>query len=59
MFISIFVQIIRFNVFGLRTTNYLRDNSDVQMSISENTEKRGGFVYVNGPRHVSDVLNSM
>ena len=59
MFISIFVQIIRFNVFGLRTTNYLRDNSDLQMSVSENIEKRGGFVYVKGPRHVSDVLNCM
>ena len=59
MFISIFVQIIRFNAFGLRATNYIRDNSDVQMSISENTEKRGGFVYVKVPRYVSDVLNCM
>ena len=29
-----------FELFGLRTTNYLRDNSDVQIPLSENTGKK-------------------
>ena len=29
-----------FELFGLRTTNYLCDNSDVQIPISENTGKK-------------------
>ena len=43
-------------IFGLRTTNYLRDNSDVQIPLSENTGKKRGFAYVKVPRHVSDEL---
>ena len=45
-----------FELFGLRTTNYLRDNSDVQIPLSENTGKKRGFAYVKVPRHVSDEL---
>ena len=29
-----------FELFGLRTTNYLRDNSNVQIPLSDNTEKK-------------------
>ena len=29
-----------FELFGLYTTNYLRDNSDVQIPLSENTGKK-------------------
>ena len=45
-----------FKLFGLRATNYLRDNSDVQIPLSENTGKKRGFAYVKVPRHVSDEL---
>ena len=45
-----------FELFGLRTTNYLRDNSDVQMPLSENTGKRRGFAYEKVPRYLSDKL---
>ena len=41
---------------GLRTTTYLRDNSDVQIPLSENTGKKRGFAYVKVPRHVNDEL---
>ena len=41
---------------GLRTTTYLRDSSDVQIPLSENTGKKRGFAYVKVPRHVSDEL---
>ena len=34
----------------LRTTNYLRDNSDVHIALSGNTEKQRGFAYVKVPR---------
>ena len=40
----------------MRTTNYLCDNSDVQIPLSENTAKKRGFAYVKVPRHVSDEL---
>ena len=43
-------------LFGLRTTNYLRDNSDIQIPLSENTGKKRGFAYVKVPIHVSDEL---
>ena len=43
-------------LFGMRTTNYLCDNSDVQIPLSENTAKKRGFAYVKVPRHVSDAL---
>ena len=36
-------------LFGLRTANYLRDNSDVQTLLSENTGKKRGFAYVKVP----------
>ena len=39
-----------FELFGLRTTNYLRDNSDVKIPFSENTGKRRGSTYVKVPR---------
>ena len=45
-----------FKLFGLRAINYLRDNSDVQIPLSENTGKKRGFAYVKLPRHVSDEL---
>ena len=45
-----------FELFGLRTTNYLRDNSDVKIPLSENTGKRRGSTNVKVPRHVSDEL---
>ena len=35
-----------FELFGLCTINYLHDNSDVQISLSDNTGKRRGFAYV-------------
>ena len=41
-----------FELFGLCTTNYLRDNSDVQIPLSENTGKKRGLVR----RHVSDEI---
>ena len=40
-----------FELFRLRTKNYLRENSDVQILFSENTGKKRDFVYVK----VSDV----
>ena len=43
-------------LFGLRTTNYLRDNSDVQIPLSKNTGKKRSFAYVKVPGHVSDEL---
>ena len=45
-----------FELFGLCTTNHLRENSDVQIPLSENTVKKRGFAYVKEPRHVSDEL---
>ena len=45
-----------FELFGLRTTNYLRDYSDAQIPLSDNTGKTRGFAYVKVPRHVSDEL---
>ena len=45
-----------FELFGRRTTNYLRDNSDIQIPFSENTRKKRSFEYVKMPRHVSDEL---
>ena len=41
-------------LFGLRTTNYLHDNSDVQIPLSENTGEKRSFAYVKVPGHVSD-----
>ena len=49
-------EIDLFKSFGLRTTNYLLDNSDVQIPLSENTGKKRGFAYVKVLRHVSDEL---
>ena len=40
-----------FELFVPRTTNYLHDNSDVQIPLSENTGKKRGFAYVKVPRH--------
>ena len=45
-----------FELFGLHSTNYLRDNCDVQIPLSENTGKKRGFAYIKVPRHVSDEL---
>ena len=33
-----------FELFGLHATNYLRENSDVQISLSENTGKKEALV---------------
>ena len=38
---------ILFELLGLRTTNYLCDNSDIQVPLSENIGKKRGFAYVN------------
>ena len=45
-----------FELFGLRTTNYLLGNSHVQVLLSENTGEKRGFAYVKVPRHASDKL---
>ena len=45
-----------FELFELHSTNYLRDNCDVQILLSENTGKKRGFAYIKVPRHVSDEL---
>ena len=45
-----------FELFGLHTTNYPRDNCDVQIPLSVNTGENRGFAYVKVPRHVSDEL---
>ena len=45
-----------FQLFGLRSTIYLRDNSDVQIPRYENAGKQRGFFYVKVPRHVSNDL---
>lgn len=42
-----------FELFGLLTTNYLRDNSEVQMPLSKNTGKRRDFAYINKLKDVS------
>ena len=49
--LQIYLKIL-FELFGLRTTNYLCDNSDVQIPLSEYIGKKRGFAYVN----VSDGL---
>ena len=43
-----------FELFGLRSANYLHDNSDVQIPLSENTGEKRSFAYVKVPGHVSD-----
>ena len=45
-----------FELFGLHSTNYLRDNCGVQIPLSENTGKKRGFAYIKVPRHASDEL---
>ena len=45
-----------FELFEPCTTNYLRDNTDVQIPLSENSGEKSGFAYVKVPRHVSDEL---
>ena len=45
-----------FELFGLRTTNYLLGNSHVQVLLSENTGEKRGLAYVKVPRHASDKL---
>ena len=50
------MKVTYFELFGLRTTNYLRDNSDVQIPLSENTGKKRVFAYVKVSRHVIDEL---
>ena len=45
-----------FELFGLHSTNNLRDNCDVQIPLSENTGKKRGFAYIKVPRHLSDAL---
>ena len=42
-----------FELFGLCA---LRGNSDIQMSLSENTAKRRGFAYATVSRHVTEKL---
>lgn len=45
-----------FELFGLCTTNYLGNNSDVQIPLSENTGNQRGFAYVKVWRHMTHEL---
>ena len=55
-YLKISIKVNLIELFVLRTTNYLRDNSDVQIPLSVNTGKKRGFAYVKVLRYVSDEL---
>ena len=41
-----------YELFGLRSIQYLSENSDIQMSLLENIGKRRGITYITVPEHV-------
>ena len=43
-------------LFGLKSTEYLRQNCSVEMPIDRNTGKSKGFAFLEAPPHVSDEL---
>ena len=43
-------------LFGLKSTEYLRQNCSVEMPIDRNTGKSKGFSFLKAPPHVSDEL---
>ena len=43
-------------LFGLKSTEYLRQNCSVEMPIDRNTGKSKGFAFLKAPTHVSDEL---
>ena len=43
-------------MFGLKSTEYLRKNCSVEMSIDRNIGKSKGFAFLKAPPHVSDEL---
>ena len=43
-------------LFGLKSTEYLRQNCSVEMPIDRNTGKSKGFAFLKAPPHVSDEL---
>ena len=43
-------------LFGLKSTDYLRQNCSVEMLIDRNTGKSKGFAFLKAPLHVSDEL---
>ena len=43
-------------LFGLKSTDYLRQNCNVEIPIDRNTEKSKGFAFLKASPHVSDEL---
>ena len=43
-------------MFGLKSTDYLRQNRNVEIPIDRNTEKSKGFAFLKASPHVSDEL---
>ena len=43
-------------LFGLRTTNYLRNTCRVKLILCSKTNNSRGFAFVNGPEHVLNEL---
>ena len=43
-------------LFGLETTQYLRDTSQINLIISKSTGKHRGFAFITTPNHVHDEL---
>ena len=41
-------------LFGFKSTEYLRQNCSVEMLIDRNTGKSKGFTFLKGPPHVTD-----
>ena len=43
-------------LFGLRTTNYLRNTCHVKLILCSKTNNSQGFAFVNGPEHILNEL---
>ena len=45
-----------YELLGLRSTKYLKQNRSVKMSTNSNTRKKKCFVYVTAPKHINAKL---